>query len=1165
MNKIITISRTRHHRNTIPSRIGWTAHICLCVAYAGAAVGVLADCDRIAVADTTADSKNGASDSNVYRDLILADKPVGYWRFDDAKSAKTVRSLQHSPAAPKFDGTISGQLTLQATGPRPKEFPLFNSKNVAITLPGKSGFIRITDPGKQSPLDFDNGDAITIEAWVNPRQITHGGYYYIIGKGRTNNPKFAANNQNYAMRLAGSGGGAGFSFLFRSAGKDGDWHRWTSKTGFAIGDGWHHVAVTYEFGKPESLRGYIDGERVSGKWDMGGATDKAPVVDDDEVWIGSSLGGSAASTFNGGLDEVALYRTALSAKRVRARYKYVAPVPTVDLTKIPQDKVYAEVFEGLPDNKSWKFRSPKFIESFVTPAFAFVDVPNKYSPRGVKVDRSSPFLIRATGYVNLPLGQQRLLVRCRNASRLYLDGKQVAETAFHSIVGTAHGTVFKIDTSLAPNIRPLQRGDTETVVNVNGDGKPHLFRFEMIVGGRKHRPEFGETSVSISRPDEDFKLLSATLNVPLTDAGWPEFAAAERERLVTVNAERRRVAGTEETKYWDRRHQLARQVLSKSSGPTPPNASKSTPVNNDIDRFIGKRLEAAQQTASPLTNDFAFLRRVTLDTIGTVPTPDHIQKFQADKSPQRRARAIDRLLDDAGWADNWVGYWQDVLAENPNIVNPTLNNTGPFRWWIHESFLDNKPFDRFATELVLMEGSAYYGGPAGFAMATQNDAPMAAKAHIVGQAFLGIEMKCARCHDAPYHDFKQRDLFSLAAMLNRGSQQVPKTSTVPGTVGSNSLLIKVTLKPGESVAPEWSFTKIAPSNVPDGILRKTDDSREKLAALITSPHNRRFSRVIVNRLWKRYLGLGLVEPVDDWEHADPSHPELLDYLARELVQHNYDLKYVTRLILNSRTYQRVVRGLEAVKSSEPYLFASPVVRRMSAEQLIDSLFVASGKPLDAGQICIDIDTARNYTSSLNLGVATRAWHFTSLSNERDRPSLALPFAQPFVTALETFGWRSSRQNPISERDTEPTVLQPAILANGLVARRVACLSDDSALTELALKNQSLDRLLDQVYSRVLTRPPTDDERRLFVEFLEPGFNSRRVQPVPPLVKRPRLRRNMVSWSNHLDPEASVIKIELEAAVRRGDPPTARLTADWRERMEDMIWTLINSPEFVFLP
>ena len=133
------------------------------------------------------------------------------------------------------------------------------------------------------------------------------------------------------------------------------------------------------------------------------------------------------------------------------------------------------------------------------------------------------------------------------------------------------------------------------------------------------------------------------------------------------------------------------------------------------------------------------------------PGEAEIAQYLADPAGKRRDLVIDRLLADERWADHWMGYWQDVLAENPNIINPTLNNTGPFRWWLHESLLDNKPVDLFVTELIRMEGSERFGGPAGFGTASQNDVPMAAKGMIVSSAFLGLEMKCARCHDAPAH------------------------------------------------------------------------------------------------------------------------------------------------------------------------------------------------------------------------------------------------------------------------------------------------------------------------------------------------------------------------------------------------------------------------------
>ncbi|MCB1228471.1 MAG: DUF1549 domain-containing protein, partial [Verrucomicrobiales bacterium] len=133
----------------------------------------------------------------------------------------------------------------------------------------------------------------------------------------------------------------------------------------------------------------------------------------------------------------------------------------------------------------------------------------------------------------------------------------------------------------------------------------------------------------------------------------------------------------------------------------------------------------------PLTDDLTFLRRVTLDTVGLLPTVGEIQAFLADESGKRREHAVDRLLEDARWADHWMGYWQDVLAENPNMLTGSLNNSGPFRWWLYDALRDDLPMDAFATELIRMEGSSSRGGPAGFALAGQNDAPMAEKGAIL--------------------------------------------------------------------------------------------------------------------------------------------------------------------------------------------------------------------------------------------------------------------------------------------------------------------------------------------------------------------------------------------------------------------------------------------------
>lgn len=562
-----------------------------------------------------------------------------------------------------------------------------------------------------------------------------------------------------------------------------------------------------------------------------------------------------------------------------------------------------------------------------------------------------------------------------------------------------------------------------------------------------------------------------------------------------------------------------------------------------------------------LTDDLTFLRRVTLDTVGVVPTPAEIDAFLKDDRPDKRARAIDRLLADRRWADHWTGYWQDVLAENPNILNPTLNNTGPFRWWIHESMVDDKPMDLFATELVLMRGSHHAGGPKGFEMASQNDAPMAEKAAIVASAFLAVQMKCARCHDAPGHRSTQKDLFGLSALLAEKAMAVPKTSTVPMDKlhQGRKPLVQVTLKPGVKVPPTWPFRDFV-AKLPAGRVPAKASPREMLAAYLTGPENERFAQVLANRVWKRLIGRGLVEPVDDWEKGTPSHPELLRWLGREFVRGDYRLKHLARVILNSHAYQRAVDP--EARDSDPQ-FAAPHRRRLEAEQIVDSLFLAAGKKMATEEVNLDVDGGRDMKNSINLGVPRRAWEFASTSNERDRPSLALPRVQAVVDVLEAFGWRAARQFPQTDRDTDPNILQPAILANGTMGVWLTRLSDDHEVTRLALEDRPLDELVDRLFLRVLTRRPRPEERSAFMETLREGYDERIRRAPPPILKREPPR--YVSWSNHLTPEANEIKVRLEERARQGAAPTNRLDPNWRARMEDALWALLNSPEFHFVP
>ena len=582
-------------------------------------------------------------------------------------------------------------------------------------------------------------------------------------------------------------------------------------------------------------------------------------------------------------------------------------------------------------------------------------------------------------------------------------------------------------------------------------------------------------------------------------------------------------------------------------------------------------VDAAEIAERPLINDAAFLRRVYLDTVGVPPTFAEADAFLADQSRDKREHLISRLLSDERGADNWVGYWQDMLAENPALLNQSQGSTGPFRWFIYDSLRDNKPLDRMVTELILLRGGKYEGGSAGFGMAAENDAPFAAKGHIVASAFLGIELQCARCHDSPYHSSTQRDLFSLAAMFERKPVGAPKTSQVPAGFFENrerKALIKVTLKPGEQVPPEWRFAKMTGMADGDGVDRLMEDpkdTRERLATLITAPGNRRFARVVVNRIWKRLMGAGLVEPIHDWEGRNASHPELLDWLAHRFVAEGFNANYIIGLMLTSDAYQRQAIEVNLAASTELRFFSGPERRRLSAEQVVDSLFAATGNQLNIGELTFVHDGKRPLSNRQTLGFPRRAWMLADLNNERDRPSLSLPEARTITDVLEAFGWKGARQQPITERAQDPNVLQPGILANGTLVETLSRASNKSDLAALAVSASAPDELVETMFLRVLARRPTAGEQKQFSAALEKGFAERvipaaQVRPIEESEPLP-----LITWFNHQRHEATKVQNAVERRTRKGPPADPRLRQQWREKFEDMVWSLINHREFVWIP
>ncbi|MBW3541167.1 MAG: DUF1549 domain-containing protein [Planctomycetes bacterium] len=919
-------------------------------------------------------------------------------------------------------------------------------------------------------------------------------------------------------------------------------------------DVWHHFAVVHEgTGTNGTLTWYLDYE-PAGRLTLDGKSERTTLKPPGSapLTIGARLkaDGKVDRGFQGLLDEIRLTPRPLAPEeflRVEEQaYSHIVPVA---------------IYDDVPQDFDWGIAKLTATETLLHESLSLVGPPPQFSERGIQAPRRNATALSSSREVVLPAGRWRFLVRTAVDAMLTLDGRPL------------------VDARLRPADNPLgalPRTTRDWFAEFVADGRPHrLMLIAHYPAPRKDQPNdaqpLSDDVIVCCAPvgDSAWRLAGADETIAANPGEWSRYRSRAQRYVAALADERKAAAIARGDRKWNVRHEWARQQAAAWRPKTAVPADA-----HPIDAILGRRLEAAGIAAAPLVEDAAFLRRLSLDVRGRIPTADEVEEFLSDRSPDKRIRVIDRFLSSDEWADGWAGYWQDVLAENPSILKPTLNNSGPFRRWIHESLRRNLPMDRFATELILMEGSNAEGGTAGFAIASQNDAPMAMKAHVVARAFLAVNLECARCHDAPNAPFAQADLFGLAALLNEKPIALPATSILPEVLpGGREPLVSTSLAAGQPVEPAWTLDRLVPATAAGNDPLEDSRPRRLVAALVTSPATPRFGDVLVNRVWQRWFGRALVEPVDSWSEASASaEGELLRELSWRFVDAGYDLKALARLIFTSEAYQRAVAdatlsrdtktsaGDGALAADGPVRFAAQHRRRLTAEQIVDSLHTAVGKPFDAEELTFDPNETRGF---LNLGTPRRAWQLTSMSNERDRPALSMPVNQSLVDVLATFGWRETRPDPLTLRDHSPNALQPLMLSGGLLSQRLVRLTEDSPVTELCLEDLTPDELAERLFLRVLSRRPDAEESDAIAELLRPGFAERRTAAEKPkMVRKPRAR---VDWDKHLDPEASLELLEAERLVREGDPPTVRLVPEWRERAEDALWSLLNSPEFVFVP
>ncbi|MCO6454852.1 MAG: DUF1549 domain-containing protein [Pirellulaceae bacterium] len=382
---------------------------------------------------------------------------------------------------------------------------------------------------------------------------------------------------------------------------------------------------------------------------------------------------------------------------------------------------------------------------------------------------------------------------------------------------------------------------------------------------------------------------------------------------------------------------MGQVAIARIALPRPGIEFRRPPEHNFVDRLVWDKLEQLGIQPSELADDATFLRRVYLDTIGTLPTPEEAREFLEDASEDKRARLIDRLLQRDEYATYWAMRWADILRVDSNALGsePTL----AVMHWLRGQFAENRPYDQFVRDIVTAAGSTRSQGPAAIYLALNEPREISRS---FSQLFLGVRIECAECHHHPFERWSQHDFFALAGYFTG-----LKRKTIPGGAvlvypdGGQDLRHPQTgeLVPAAPLGAE-------PTAFEQGIETGTEtlDRRLALADWLVSPDNPYFARTIANRLWAHYFGRGLVEPIDDLRATNPATNEpLLAALADHLRQQRYDLRALTRTLLNSRVYQ--LSAVTNVSNAGDWQhFSHARDRSLPAEVLLDAICQVTGVP-----------------------------------------------------------------------------------------------------------------------------------------------------------------------------------------------------------------------------
>jgi hypothetical protein len=470
-----------------------------------------------------------------------------------------------------------------------------------------------------------------------------------------------------------------------------------------------------------------------------------------------------------------------------------------------------------------------------------------------------------------------------------------------------------------------------------------------------------------------------------------------------------------------------------------------------FDRLMLQQWRRLSVAPSPLADDATFIRRVTIDICGTLPTPQEIVEYLADQRADKRARLVDRLLNRPEYASYFALKWADILQNRGAGYSTSKQRRGTalFAGWIRDSIAANKPYDQFVSEILTASGNQNENPPAIW-FRTVRKSPEYVES--VAQAFLGVRIQCAQCHHHPAERWSQSDYYGLAAVFARVGR---KGGFADAEVPTDEMIY---LKDNGDVLHPRTGERVLPRALggSDFDLAQGDDPRRSLARWMTAADNPFFARTMVNRLWAHFLGRGIIHPIDDARSTNPpSNPELLDALAADFVASGYDVKHLIRTITSTRAYG-LTSDPDEGNVGDTQSFARFLPRRLTAEVLLDGISQVLDAPTDFSG------------GGGKLPAGTRA--------------IDLPDENVTAHFLDVFGRPSRMSSCECERVDAPALTQALELVNSEEIQRKLT-ADNGYAKRLATGDKSHAERAAEVFLRVLGRRPRSEELKTATDFL----------------------------------------------------------------------------------